>query len=170
MEDSFIIFKAGDDLRQDALTLQMLNLMDQIWKASGLDLHLTPYHVSVTGDNSGLIEVVPDSTTTAKIQKEAGGVTAAFKETPLANWIRTANPKGPSPSHPIPPFSSSLIHLGGCLDDEYARAVDNFALSCAGYCVATYVLGIGDRHNDNVRLTTFLPNSSSIGSHDSCRL
>jgi hypothetical protein len=133
MDDVLIMFKAGDDLRQDALTVQMLHIMDQIWKAAGLDLHLTPYRVSVTSENHGLIEVVPDSTTNARIQREAGGATAAFKMTPLANWMKTTNPS----------------------TEEYENAVDNFVLSTAGYCVATYVLGIGDRHNDNIMMDKY---------------
>jgi hypothetical protein len=126
-----VIFKAGDDLRQDQLTLQMIRLMEKLWQANDLDLRLNPYGCISTGDEQGMLEVVLDSETTASITRSAGGATAAFSQTPIAKWLRENNKT----------------------DAEWNTAVDNFVLSCAGYCVATYVLGIGDRHNDNIMIT-----------------
>ena len=126
----YIIFKAGDDLRQDLLTLQMLELMDNVWKTSGLDLHLIPYGCVATGEGVGMIEVVLSSDTVANITKKDGGAHAAFSETPLMNWLRKYNRT----------------------TQDVERCLWNFVYSCAGYCVATYILGIGDRHNDNIML------------------
>ena len=41
-----LIFKEGDDLRQDQLVIQMIRLMDSLFKRDQLDLRLTPYAVS----------------------------------------------------------------------------------------------------------------------------
>ena len=45
--------QAGDDLRQDMLTLQLIRLMDKIWLRSGLDLKLVTYQVLATGPECG---------------------------------------------------------------------------------------------------------------------
>uniref|UniRef100_A0A674K4B0 Phosphatidylinositol 4,5-bisphosphate 3-kinase catalytic subunit delta isoform n=1 Tax=Terrapene triunguis TaxID=2587831 RepID=A0A674K4B0_9SAUR len=126
-----IIFKNGDDLRQDMLTLQMIQLMDVLWKQEGLDLRMTPYGCLSTGDKTGLIEVVMHSDTIANIQlnKSNMAATAAFNKDALLNWLKSKNP-------------------GEALE----QAIEEFTLSCAGYCVATYVLGIGDRHSDNIMI------------------
>ncbi|RHY38318.1 hypothetical protein DYB34_007297, partial [Aphanomyces astaci] len=126
-----IIFKAGDDVRQDCLTLQLIRLMDEMWREDGKDLAMEPYKCVSTGPMTGLVQVVLHSVTTAAIHKRGGGVIGAFDDTSFASWIGANNGDARS----------------------YKTAVDLFLRSCAGYCVATYVLGIGDRHNDNIMIT-----------------
>lgn len=126
--DVYLLYKNGDDLRQDMLTLQILQLMDNIWQAEGLDLRMNPYMCIATGDQQGLIEVVTDSDTIANIQM--GYKKNTFDKRALLEWLKSKHGTGP----------------------ELDQAVQEFMLSCAGYCVATYVLGIGDRHNDNIMM------------------
>ncbi|KAG8451016.1 hypothetical protein GDO86_003339 [Hymenochirus boettgeri] len=126
-----IIFKCGDDLRQDMLTLQMIRIMNKIWVQEGLDMRMVIFRCFSTGRGRGMVEMIPTAETLRKIQVEHG-VTGSFKDHPLADWLQKHNPS----------------------EDKYDKAVENFIYSCAGCCVATYVLGICDRHNDNIMLKT----------------
>ncbi|KAM4573740.1 phosphatidylinositol 4-phosphate 3-kinase C2 domain-containing subunit alpha [Odontesthes bonariensis] len=128
-EEINVMFKVGEDLRQDMLALQMIRIMDRIWLQEGLDLRIVNFKCISTGKDKGMVELVPSSDTLRKIQVEYG-VTGSFKDKPLAEWLRKYNPA----------------------EDEYEKASENFIYSCAGCCVATYVLGICDRHNDNIML------------------
>lgn len=125
------IFKAGDDLQQDMLTIQLVRVMDKLWLEEGLDLKMVTFNCVPTGYKRGMIEMITDAETLRKIQVE-WGLTGSFKDKPIAEWLERQNP-------------SQL---------EYQRAVDNFTVSCAGYSVVTYILGICDRHNDNIMLKT----------------
>jgi phosphatidylinositol 3-kinase len=58
-EDEYaVIYKIGDDLRQDQLVLQMIALMDKLLKQENLDLKLTPYKVVATGIKEGFVQIV----------------------------------------------------------------------------------------------------------------
>uniref|UniRef100_A0A4W5PK22 Phosphatidylinositol-4-phosphate 3-kinase catalytic subunit type 2 beta n=1 Tax=Hucho hucho TaxID=62062 RepID=A0A4W5PK22_9TELE len=126
-----VIFKSGDDLRQDMLTLQIIRIMNKIWIQEGLDMRMVIFRCFSTGRGRGMVEMIPQAETLRKIQGEHG-VTGSFKDRPLADWLQKHNPT----------------------EDEYEKAVENFIYSCAGCCVATYILGICDRHNDNIMLKT----------------
>jgi phosphatidylinositol-4,5-bisphosphate 3-kinase catalytic subunit alpha/beta/delta len=132
-EDINIIFKNGDDLRQDMLTLQMLRIMDRIWKSNGKDFRLNTYSCISMEQRLGMIEVVLNAETIANIQKTRGlSVASAFKKGSLFQWLKEHN----------------------STDKLLDKACQEFTYSCAGYSVATYVLGVADRHSDNIMLKT----------------
>ena len=87
-----VIFKIGDDLRQDLMILQIFRIMDKIWMENDLDLKFTLYNV-------------------CPIELKCG-----------------------------------------FMDLQFKKMLDNYIKSLAGYCVATGVLGIADRHPANVML------------------
>ena len=87
-----IIFKAGDDLRQDMLTLQLIRIMDQLWMSEGMDLQMNAYECVSTGDEVGMLQVVMNAKTIASIQ---GAARDAFKDDPLYKWLKTQNPTEP---------------------------------------------------------------------------
>lgn len=67
-EEANVMFKCGDDLRQDMLTLQLIRIMDQLWQENGLNLQMNAYDCIATGDEVGMLEMVMKSATLWKIQ------------------------------------------------------------------------------------------------------
>lgn len=116
-----VIFKSGDDLRQDQLVIQIITLFNDLLLRENLDLKLTPYRILATGPTSGFVEFIA-SAPLASILSEYGT---------LASYLG----------------ATSTRKVGDGVMDTYVR-------SCAGYCVITYLLGVGDRHLDNLLLTT----------------
>ena len=48
--DSYkVMFKYGDDLKQDNLILQMFRVFDKLWRENGLDLKMNVYRTLATG-------------------------------------------------------------------------------------------------------------------------
>jgi len=169
---AIVLFKQGDDLRQDQLTLQLIRVMDLIWKEDGLDLKMTPYNVTSTGEKLGMIEVVQHANTVAGIISNSvrsartsfgKAYAAAFSnEDAIRDWLHAKCIESELLLEQLD--SNDTIDFGALqkpkrsvLEKEVALtklATDNLIRSCAGYCVATYVLGIGDRHPSNLMITS----------------
>ena len=78
-----------------------------------------------TSSKHGFIQFIESSAIAEIVSKEGS----------IQNFFRKHNPCESAP-HGIKP-----------------EVMDTYVKSCAGYCVITYLLGVGDRHLDNLMLT-----------------
>lgn len=124
--DVHVLFKTGDDLRQDLVVLTMLKIMQNLWAEQGMNLHLSLYHCMPLASGSGMLEIVQKAETLASVHSWGGGQRGVFSKKTLERWLAAHN-----------------------TGEDW---VENFVKSCAGYSVGTYVLGVADRHNDNIML------------------
>ncbi|KAG7193379.1 Phosphatidylinositol (PI) 3-kinase [Scheffersomyces spartinae] len=215
-----LMFKIGDDLRQDQLVIQIINLMDNLLKNENLDLRLTPYKILATSPLAGLIQFVENETLDSVLVKQYPVSVVNFNSSDIpsigsggggrdtfAGEERISSSNGilsylrlhSADSKPLlesdslrahPGISASLAststststtttttatasssstginnnsnNISSTVVQEHASTsnlgvssalMDNYVKSCAGYCVITYILGVGDRHLDNLLLS-----------------
>ena len=123
-----VMLKCGDDLRMDMVTLQLFKAMQTLWFENNLNVKMSLYKVLCTGNQEGMLEMVTNSETLANIHvKEGGALSQFFSKGSIKNWMDK-----------------------NCTSKN--EAIDNFLISNVAYCLATFVLGIGDRHNDNIMI------------------
>jgi len=98
--------------------------MDRQLKDVGVDLNLTVYRVLATSVDTGMMECVPGSVPMDSIKSDILGFFRRYPEN-----VDLSAPHGIKP-----------------------EVMEVYVDSCAGYCVITYILMVGDRHFDNILL------------------
>ncbi|KZS99247.1 kinase-like protein [Sistotremastrum niveocremeum HHB9708] len=130
-----VIVKAGADLRQEQLAINLIHEFGKIWKEEHCRCFVRPFRILITGANSGLIETIPDAISIHSIKKaEYARRLAAGRFEYVTLYDHFVSAYGPA-------------HTA-----KFAHAQRNFAQSLAGYSLATYFLQIKDRHNGNILL------------------
>jgi len=121
-----VVVKAGDDLRQEQLAVQLISTFHKIWRKSELPLWLFPYAVVATSSSTGLIETIPDAISLDTLKKR------------------------------IPNAKTLEDYFTGAYGDKtnikFLQAQRNFVESLAAYSLVCYLLQIKDRHNGNILL------------------
>ena len=118
------IAKANDDLRQEVMTMQLIEEFDKAFKKEFTNLRLRPYEILITSSSSGLIEFLLNSISIDGLKKQLQlkGVYG------LHQFFKTY------------------------FKNKFEEAQRNFVCSLAAYSLVCYFLSIKDRHNGNIML------------------
>jgi len=116
-----LIFKHGEDLRQEALCVQFIHMFDAIFRDAKLPIQMKPFSIVCTSPYSGLVECLVNCTTVTRIRENCGDL--------FTFWESHFGPRGST---------------------GYIKATKNFIESLVGYSLFSYILQIKDRHNGNI--------------------
>lgn len=121
-QPSGIIFKYGDDLRQDEFCTTFIRFINDLWLENSLNLDIVTYKILPVGDCVGFIEPVNACS--------------------LATILSTGENS----------ILKYLHKLATGNRETFETVRDRFLRSTAGYAALTFLLGVGDRHLDNLMI------------------
>ncbi|KAL3127523.1 phosphatidylinositol 3-kinase [Cryptosporidium hominis] len=121
--ESKYMYKVGDDLRQDRLVVQLLEISYKLLNEWNANSSIITYKVTPFSQFDGLIEFLDDFSSIGSIRKKYG------KNCILNYWANAYNTN-----------INNIPH----------NVLTTFITSCAAYSVITFILGVGDRHLDNL--------------------
>eukprot|EP01062_Namystynia_karyoxenos_P063425 TRINITY_DN5622_c0_g2_i1.p1 TRINITY_DN5622_c0_g2~~TRINITY_DN5622_c0_g2_i1.p1 ORF type:complete len:975 (+),score=370.68 TRINITY_DN5622_c0_g2_i1:89-2926(+) len=135
-----MMYKSGDDIRQDQLVLQLVAVIDRLLCQDGLDLKLSPYKCLSLSVSDGMMEPVPNVVNLQDIYTNIWGHLRKFEC-----------------NHPAPgekgEFEGPVEGRPKQIRALNKRCLDNWTRSNAGYAIITFILGIGDRHLENLMVS-----------------
>lgn len=120
------IVKAGDDLRQEQLAIQLISQFQNIFREENVDVFLRPFTVMSVSSEAGFVEVIPDSVSVHSLKKRTPNFVS------LLDYFERA--------------------FGANGTRSFRAAQRRFIRSMAGYSLVTYFLQIKDRHNGNIMI------------------
>lgn len=173
-----LLYKHDDDLRQEAFAVQFIQVCDEILRASGLDLKLLTFQHCPVGSRRGFVEWVPGSIPLSEIcsrrgnrrdsfespKKRKSGLLSRFESIrrlggggdgeSLRAFVGagSSGTKGSLANNPIQEYLRSVAYDATAPYFIRQSVMDTYVKSCAGYSVISYILGVGDRHLDNLLL------------------
>ena len=110
--------------------MQMISLIDQLFRAKKLKLWLKPYEILSTGEGCGIIEFLTDTLSIDYIKRKMYTQQGGTQD--LLEYF--------------------LLNFGKETSDKFIRARKNFCDSLSAYSLVCYILQIKDRHNANILL------------------
>lgn len=118
-----LIFRFQEDVLQETLIVRLIMVFDQWWMEQGLDLKMMTLKTVQIDDMIGYTQVIENGETLKNICEKHGAGLASGDRNAVMKYIESHNKT-----------------------KAKVAALEYFRRSLAGYCVATYVIGIVERH------------------------